>query len=50
MPTILEKALSSRNTVTLPRSTMSALYRQMQNMKKSYEQLDHMMAQIEELQ
>jgi hypothetical protein len=40
---------SSKN-ITIPRSALTGIYRKMQNMKKSYEELDHMIAQVEEIQ
>jgi hypothetical protein len=36
-------------TITLPRSTVNTLYRQIGRMKKDREELDHMMATLDEL-
>lgn len=36
-------------TITLPRSTVNTLYRQIGRMKRDHEELDHMMATLDEL-
>lgn len=42
-------ATLDKNNIKVPKAVLSSIYKKMQNMQKGYEELDHMMALMEEL-